>query len=152
MEESHYIPEGLMPLTPMLAVRNAEKAIAWYKRVFKASEINRLTDPDGVIAHAELRISDCAVMLAEENPPHNKSPEMIGGTSVILNLYVPDVDSTVNLAVKEGASIIFEVVDQFYGDRAGRIQDPFGHMWIISKHLKNMTSEQMQKRMDESMT
>ena len=151
MAESNYIPEGFPALTPMLAVRDAAKAIAWYKNVLMATETNRLTDADGTIAHAELRISDCVVMLAEENPQYNKSPEMLQGTSVILNLYVPDVDKTVDLAINEGATLIFPVADQFYGDRAGRIQDPFGHMWIISKHLKNVTPEEMQKQMDESL-
>jgi len=151
MAESNYIPEGFPALTPMLAVRNAAKAIAWYKNVLMATETNRLTDADGTIAHAELRISDSVVMLAEENPQYNKSPEMLQGTSVILNLYVPDVDKTVDLAINEGATLIFPVADQFYGDRAGRIQDPFGHMWIISKHLKNVTPEEMQKQMDESL-
>jgi PhnB protein len=150
MAKSNYIPEGFPALTPMLAVRNAAKAIAWYKTVLMATETNRLTDGDGTIAHAELRISDCVVMLAEENPQYNKSPEMLQGTSVILNLYVPDVDKTVDLAINEGATLIFPVADQFYGDRAGRIQDPFGHMWIISKHLKDVTPEEMQKQMDES--
>ena len=150
MAKSNYIPEGFPALTPMLAVRNAAKAIAWYKNVLMATETNRLTDADGTIAHAELRISDCVIMLAEENSQYNKSPEMLQGTSVILNLYVPDVDKTVDLAINEGATLIFPVADQFYGDRAGRIQDPFGHMWIISKHLKDVTPEEMQKQMDES--
>lgn len=151
MAKSNYIPDGFPALTPMLAVRNAVKAIAWYKNVLMATETNRLTDADGTIAHAELRISDCVIMLAEENSQYNKSPEMLQGTSVILNLYVPDVDKTVDLAITEGATLIFPVADQFYGDRAGRIQDPFGHMWIISKHLKDVTSEEMQKQMDESL-
>lgn len=151
MAKTDYIPNGLHALTPMLAVRNASKAIEWYKKVLVAKEKNRLTDPDGTISHAELEISDCVIMLAEENPAYNKSPELLNGTSVILNLYVPDVDTTVELAVNEGASIIFPVADQFYGDRAGRIQDPFGHMWIISKHLKEVTPQEMQKQMDENM-
>jgi PhnB protein len=149
MAKTNYIPEGLAALTPMLAVRNAADAILWYKNVLMAIEMNRLTDADGLIAHAELRISDCVVMLAEENPSYNKSPQMLEGTSVILNLYVPDVDETVDRALKEGAKLIFPVADQFYGDRAGRIQDPFGHMWIISKHLKDVTAQEMQNQMDE---
>ena len=148
MATKSYIPEGLSALTPMLAVRNAGQAIEWYKKVLNATEVNRLTDPDGKIAHAELQISDCVVMLAEENPDYNKSPELLNGTSIILNLYVPDVDETVDLALKEGATLIFPVDDQFYGDRAGRIQDPFGHMWIISKHIKDVTPAEMQKQMD----
>jgi PhnB protein len=144
--ESH-IPKGRSALTPMLAVRNCDKAIEWYKTVLKATELNRLTDGDGKIAHADLQISDCILMLAEEHPDYNKSPDQLNGTSIILNLYVPDVDATVNLAIKEGARLIFPVKDQFYGDRAGRIQDPFGHMWIISKHIQNVTAADMQKQM-----
>ena len=144
--ESH-IPECMSALTPMLAVRNCDKAIEWYKTVLKATELNRLTDGDGKIAHAELQISGCILMLAEEHPDYNKSPDQLNGTSIILNLYVPDVDATVNLAIQEGARLIFPVKDQFYGDRAGRIQDPFGHMWIISKHIQNVTAAEMQKQM-----
>jgi PhnB protein len=147
MATKSYVPEGLSALIPMLAVRNAGHAIEWYKKVLKAIELNRLTDPDGKIAHAELKISDCIIMLAEENPAYNKSPELLNGTSIILNLYVSDVDDTVNIALKEGARLIFPVEDQFYGDRAGRIQDPFGHMWIISKHIKDVAPAEMQKHM-----
>jgi PhnB protein len=148
MKNKSYIPKGLTALTPMLALRNAAKAIEWYKKVFGAVEISRLQDGTGTIAHAELRISDCVVMLAEANPEYNKSPDMLNGTSIILNLYVRDVDGTVNIAVTAGARIIFPVADQFYGDRAGRIQDPFGHMWIISKHIKDITPKEMQEQMD----
>jgi PhnB protein len=147
MATQFLLPDGFSALTPMLAVRNAAKAIDWYKKVLDATEVNRLTDSDGKIAHAELNISDCIVMLAEENPDYNKSPDLLNGTSVILNLYVADVDGTVSYAVKEGAKLIFPVEDQFYGDRAGRIQDPFGHMWIISKHLRKVSPKQMENEM-----
>jgi PhnB protein len=150
MSKLDYVPTGLAALTPMLAVKNAANAISWYKKVLMATEISRLTDADGTIAHAELRIADCVLMLAEENPAYNKSPDILSGTSVILNLYVPDVDKTVDLALTEGATLIFPVADQFYGDRAGRIQDPFGHMWIISRHLRDVTEEEMQKQMKEN--
>lgn len=150
METHSYIPGHLSALTPMLAVRGADQAIEWYKTVFGATELNRLTDPAGKIAHAELRISGCIFMLAEEHPDYNKSPDSLGGTSVILNLYVPDVDQTVDIALKKGARLIFPVKDQFYGDRAGRIQDPFGHMWIVSKHLHEVTPAEMQHQMDSS--
>lgn len=150
METSNFIPKGFTALTPMLAVRNAAGAIEWYKKVLLATEVNRLTEADGSIAHAEMRVGGSLFMLAEENPAYNRSPEMLNGTSVILNLYVQDVDKTVALALKEGATSIFPVADQFYGDRAGRIQDPYGHMWIISKHIKDVTPEEMQKGMDGS--
>jgi PhnB protein len=152
METPNYIPNGFSALTPMLAIRNAAKAIAWYVNVLKASEIYRLTDADGNIAHAELKIDNCILMIAEEHPDYNKSPETLGGTSVIMNLYVSDVDKTIDMALKEGARLIFPANDQFYGDRAGRIQDPFGHMWIISKHLKDVSPEELQKQMEEMPT
>lgn len=150
MKDAEYIPEGFTALTPMLAVRNANDAIDWYKKVFQATESNRLTDPNGTIAHAELKIGDSIFMLAEEHPDYNKSPNTLKGTSVILNLYLPDVDSVEKLAIESGATSIFPVADQFYGARAGRIQDPFGHMWIISKHIKDVTPEEMQQQMNES--
>jgi PhnB protein len=147
MATKSYIPKGMSALTPMLALRNCDKAIEWYKKVLKATELSRITD-GGKVAHADLQISDCILMVAEEHPDYNKSPEELNGTSIILNLYVPDVDETVNLALAEGATLIFPVKDQFYGDRAGRIRDPFGHMWIISKHIRTVTPAEMQKQMN----
>ncbi len=149
MENVHYIPKGMPVLTPMLAIRNADQAIAWYEKVFHAKEVYRLTESNGKIAHAEIKIDDCLLMIAEEHPDYNKSPETLGGTSIILNLYVPDVDKTVAQALAEGATTIFPVKDQFYGDRAGRIQDPFGHMWIISKHIKDVDVDELKKQMNE---
>jgi PhnB protein len=148
MGKENYIPEGFHALTPMLAIRHADQAIEWYKKALNATEINRLTEPDGTIAHAELKISDDVFMIAEENPEYNKSPHTLGGTSIILNVYVPNVDEIFDRSVENGAKIIFPLKDQFYGDRAGRIQDPFGHMWIISTHLKKVTLAEMQKQMD----
>ena len=148
MDTKNYIPQGMPALTPMLAIRNAEKAIEWYKKALNATELSRLTEPDGKITHAEIEISGAVIMIAEEHPSYNRSPDTLGGTSVILNLYVPNVDQVVEQAIIEGASIIFPVKDQFYGDRAGRIKDPFGHMWIISTHIKTVTVEEMQKHMN----
>lgn len=147
MAKENYIPEGFHALTPMLAVRHADKAIEWYKKALNATELNRLTETDGTIAHAELKISDAIFMIAEENPDYNKSPDTLGGTSIILNVYVPNVDEVVDRSVQHGATIIFPVKDQFYGDRAGRIQDPYGHMWIVSTHLKTVTPAEMQQQM-----
>ena len=147
MATKSHIPKGMSALTPMLALRNCDKAIEWYKKVLNATELNRITD-GGKVAHADLQISDCILMVAEEHPDYNKSPDQLNGTSIILNLYVPDVDETVNLALAEGATLIFPVKDQFYGDRAGRIRDPFGHMWIISKHIRNVSPAEMQEQMD----
>jgi PhnB protein len=148
MATKNYIPEGMPALTPMLAIRNAAKAIEWYIKALNATELSRLTEPDGRIAHAAIGISGAVIMITEEHPDYNRSPDTLGGTSVILNLHVPNVDAVVKQAIKEGASIIFPVKDQFYGDRAGRIKDPFGHMWIISTHIKAVTVEEMQKHMN----
>jgi PhnB protein len=149
MEATYDIPKGYTALTPMLAARKAGRAIEWYKHILNAKEESRFTDSNGVIVHAEMKFGDCNLMLAEENPDYNNSPDALKGTSVILNLYVPDVDNVVDRAVKAGAKIVFPVDDQFYGDRAGRIQDPFGHMWIISTHINDVTPEEMHKHMSE---
>jgi PhnB protein len=149
MTKTDYIPKGLHALTPMLAIRNAAGAIEWYKKALKAIELYRLTDADGKISHAEMQISNAIFMIAEEHPDYNKSPDTLGGTSVILNVYVPDADEIANRAVEEGATLIFPVKDQFYGDRAGRIKDPYGHMWILSTHIKKVTLSEMQKQVDE---
>lgn len=148
MKTENYIPKGFTAVTPMLAIRNADQALAWYKAVFNAEELYRLTDSSGKIAHAEVKINDCILMVAEEQLDYNISPETLGGTSIIMNLYVPDVDKTVDLSLEQGAKLIFPVNDQFYGDRAGRIRDPFGHMWIISTHLKDVDPEELKKQMD----
>ena len=149
MKNTNYIQKGYHAVSPTLAIRNARKAIEWYKTIFGAKEIMRLDNPDGSIAHAELEIGDSMIMLSEENPDFNSSPEMLGGTSVILNIYVPDVDATSNEALNNGAKMIFPVKDQFYGDRSGRIQDPFGHMWIISTNIKAMTPEEMKEEYEQ---
>ncbi len=146
--DKNYISQGMPVLTPMLAIRNAAKAIEWYKKALNAKELSRLTEPNGKIAHAEIEIFGALIMIAEEHPDYNRSPDTLGGTSVILNLYVPNVDAVVERAITEKASVIFPVKDQFYGARAGRIKDPFGHMWIISTHIKNVTVEEMQKHIN----
>jgi PhnB protein len=148
MKTQNYVPEGFSAVTPMLAIRNADQALEWYKAAFNAEELYRLTDSNGKIAHAELKIKDCILMIAEEQLDYNISPETLGGTSIIMNIYVPDVDKTVDVALEHGAKLIFPVNDQFYGDRAGRIRDPFGHMWIISTHLKDIQPEELQKQMN----
>jgi PhnB protein len=148
MENGNFRQEGFHCVTAMLAITNANEAIGWYKKAFGAKEVMRLTEPDGKIAHAEIKIGDSIVMLAEENPSYNRSPQTLQGTSVILNVYVPNVDELFKRAVDAGASIIFPVKDQFYGDRSGRIQDPFGHMWILATAIKHVSPEEMQAQFD----
>ena len=145
------IPEGYSTLTPYLNIKGAVEAIEFYKKAFGAKEITRLTMPDGSIAHAEIEIGDSKIMLAEENPQWgNLSPLALGGSPVTLCLYVEDVDAVFAQALKEGATVIagMEVKDQFYGDRAGSLTDPFGHKWSIMTHIEDVSTEEMQKRMD----
>ncbi|HHP7244637.1 MAG TPA: VOC family protein [Elainellaceae cyanobacterium] len=147
-EHVNPIPEGFHTATPMLAIRDAARAIEFYKTALGATEIMRLADPTGAIAHAEIQIGDSIIMMAEENPEFNTSPQTLGGSPVILNLYVEDVDALVQQAVDAGARVVFPVKDQFYGDRSGRIVDPFGHIWIISTHIEDVSPDEMQTRFD----
>src|SRR5262249_34021107 len=124
------------------------KAIDFYKNVFGASEAVRMPDKDGRIGHAELKIGDSYIMLADEYPDMGyRGPEALGGTPVSLVVYVPDVDATFNKAVAAGAKSMKPVQDQFYGDRNGTLQDPWGHVWTISTHKEDVSGEEMKRRM-----
>lgn len=141
-------PEGYHSVTPYLFVKSAINAIEFYKNVFGATEIMRMPGPDGRIMHAELRIGDSIVMLADENPHMGMmSPQTVGGFSVGLHVYIPDVDAVVQKAVENGAKPLRPVKDQFYGDRSGSILDPFGHLWTVSTHVEDVTPEELKKRM-----
>lgn len=143
----NYIPEGYHTATPYLIVKGAARAIDFYKQVFGASELMRFPGPGGVIAHAEIKIGDSVIMLADESPQMGyRSAQSIGGTPVSLMLYVPDVDKVVDRAAKAGAKVERPVADQFYGDRNGTIQDPFGHVWTIGTHKEDVSPEEMQRR------
>jgi len=143
--------KGPFTLTPYLAVKGAEAAIAFYKKIFGAEETMRIANPDGRIGHAELKIGDGAIMLADESPAFGAlSPPSIGGTPVRLHLYVEDVDAVMKLAEAEGAIILRPAQDQFYGDRSGLIADPFGHQWFLGTRLESVNTKEMQKRYDES--
>jgi PhnB protein len=142
------IPDGYHNVTPYLYVRNAAGAIEFYKNVFGATEIMRMPGPDGRIMHAELRLGDSVVMLADENPHMGiMSPQTVGGFSAGMLLYVPSVDAVVKRAVENGAKALRPIKDQFYGDRSGSILDPFGHMWTVSTHVEDVAPEEMKKRM-----
>jgi PhnB protein len=146
------IPAGFHSATPYLMVKNAVSAIEFYKKVFGASEIMRMPDPSGNIAHAEIRIGDSVIMLADESPERgNRGPRTIGGTSVFIALYVDDVDAVARQAVACGANLLIPVADQFYGDRSGRLEDPFGHIWIVATHKEDVTPDEMQKRFQAMM-
>jgi len=149
MNKYSYIPEGYNAVIPALAFEGADAAIKWYVNVFGAKEKMRFDNPDKTVAHAEITIGDNVIMLSEENPQYNKSPGTLKGNSVNLCIYVPDVDATVQKAVDNKAKLIMPAEDQFYGDRSGRIEDPFGYIWIISTHVKDVSEEEMKKAMEK---
>ncbi|MEO8604887.1 MAG: VOC family protein [bacterium] len=141
------IPIPARALTPYICCRDAAQAIEFYKEVFGAVEIMRLTEPGGRIGHAELRIGEDGLMLSDEYPEMGvKGPLAIGGTPVTLHLYVADADAVVTRAVAAGANVASPVQDQFYGDRAGTIVDPFGHRWNIGTRQEVVSAEQMSER------
>jgi uncharacterized glyoxalase superfamily protein PhnB len=142
------IPEGYHTVTPTLIVRRATEAIEFYTRAFGARELGRMPTPDGqLIWHAELQIGDARVMLADEFPDMGgRAPESLGGTPVSLHLYVEDADALVKRAVEAGATVIEPVMDVFWGDRYGRIRDPFGHEWSVGTHVEDVDEEEMRRR------
>ena len=149
-----YIPKDYNSVTPYLVVRGAAQAIDYYKKVFGATETVRMPGPDGKIGHAELKIGDSHIMLADENPsmgPGHISADTVGGSPVSLYVYLPNVDEVVKRATTEGAKLLKPVQDQFYGDRSGFIQDPFGHLWGIATHVEDVSPKDMQERMKKVM-
>jgi len=146
------IPEGYHNVTPYLFVRSAASAMDFYKSVFGATEVVRMAGSNGKIMHAELRIGDSIVMLADENPPTGvMSPQTVGGFSVGLHLYVESVDAVIQKAVENGAKLLRPIKNQFYGDRSGSLLDPFGHMWSVATHVEDVSPEEMRKRMSAAM-
>lgn len=144
----HHIPEGYHSVTPYLVVDGAARAIDFYTQAFGATEVMRMPGPGGKIAHAEIRIGDSHVMLADEHPEQgHRGPKSIGGTPVGIMIYVEDVDSMFRKAISLGATETRPVDDQFYGDRSGSLTDPFGHNWMISTHVEDVSPEEMERRM-----
>ena len=147
------IPEGYHSVTPYLFVISAASAIDFYKNVFGATEVVRMAGSNGKIMHAELRIGDSIVMLADENPTTGvMSPQTIGGFSVGLHVYVENVDAVIQKAVENGAKMLRPIKNQFYGDRSGSLLDPFGHMWSVATHVEDVSPEEMRKRMTAAMS
>jgi PhnB protein len=139
-------------LTPYLVVDGAAEAIAFYTHAFGAEETMRLAEPSGRIGHAEITIGKALVMLADEFPEMNiRGPRALGGSPVTLHLQVDDVDAVAARAVDAGATVVFPVKDQFYGERSGRFTDPFGHVWVLSTHIEDVSPEEMQRRYDDLM-
>lgn len=147
MNKNNYCPEGYHALTPSLAIKGAAAAIDWYKNIFSAKEKMRLENPDKTIGHAELIIGDSMIMLADENPQYNKSPQSTNGNSVNLYLYVADVDATIKKAQANKAKVTMEAMDMFYGDRVAHIEDPFGYSWTVATHVKEVSEEEIRKGM-----
>lgn len=145
------VPDGYHSVTPYLSVRGGSDAIAFYKKAFGAEEIYRMDMPGGKLGHAEIRIGDSRVMLADEFPEMPEavclSPETLKGSTVGLMIYLPDVDAAFRRAVDAGATVKRPVQDQFYGDRSGTVQDPFGHVWTLATHVEDVAPEEMVKRM-----
>jgi len=147
------IPEGYRSVTPYLYIRDAAAAIEYYKNAFGAVVLLSMPDPNGRIEHAELKIGDSIVMLADENPKTGAlSPQTIGGTSFGLLLYSENVDAVVQKAVELGANLVRPVKDQFYGDRTGTVLDPFGHSWFIATHVEDVAPEEIEKRAAAAMS
>jgi PhnB protein len=145
--KTNYIPTGYHTATPYLIVNGGARAIEFYKQVFGATEVMRMPGPDGKVGHAEIKIGDSHIMLADECPEMGaRSPQALGGTPISLLLYFEDADAVVARAVSGGAKVVRPVQDQFYGDRSGIITDPFGHMWNIATHKEDLSPEEMQKR------
>jgi PhnB protein len=142
------IPSGYHSITPYLVVDGAARAIDFYKRAFGAKELMRIPAPNDRIGHAEIKIGDSVVMLADEHPEMDaRGPGHYGGSPVTLLLYVADVDKQFRQAVEAGATEIRPVADQFYGDRSGTLKDPFGHSWHLSTHKEDVSMEEMARRL-----
>jgi PhnB protein len=146
------IPEGYHTLTPYLTVRDAARAIDFYKRAFGATEKERMASPEGKIMHAELRIGDSIIMLGDEFPGAKcRSPQALGGTTGGLFVYVKDVDAAFQQAVNAGATVDMPVADMFWGDRFGKLTDPFGHEWSLATHKQDLTAEEIRKAGEAAM-
>jgi PhnB protein len=144
------IPEGYHSLTPYLIIKGAGAAIDYYKKVFGATERMRMDGPGGTIGHAEIVIGNSTIMLADEHPDMGfRSPKTLGGSPVSLVLYIEDVDTVFKRAVDAGAKSQRPVENQFYGDRMGTLEDPFGHVWSIATHVEDVSPEEMARRAEE---
>jgi len=141
------IPEGYHSVTPYLIIEGAGEAIEFYKKAFGAKELFRFPTPDGKVGHAEMKIGDSPIMLADAYPTMGyNSPKSLGGSPVSLMIYVEDVDTVFNQAVQSGATVKEALTDKFYGDRSGSVIDPFGHVWHVATHKEDVSMEELEKR------
>jgi len=146
------VPAGFSTVTPHLNVRDAAQALEFYKKAFGAVETVRMPGPGGKILHAEIKIGDSHIFLADEMPEWgSKSPLMLGGTATAVCLYVENADAVFNQAVSAGARVAMPLADQFWGDRYGKLVDPFGHEWAVATHLEDLTPAEMKKRQEVAM-
>lgn len=141
------IPKGYEGATPYLIIKGAARALEFYKNAFGASEVMRMPGPGGTVGHAEIKIGQAIIMLADEFPDMNcKGPQSFGGSPVSIMVYVKDVDTFVDRAVSAGAKVCRPVANQFYGDRSGSLEDPFGHQWHFATHVEDVPPDEMAKR------
>jgi PhnB protein len=146
------IPEGYHNVTPYLIVDGASGAIEFYRKAFGATELMRMAAPGGKVGHAEIRIGDSRIMLADEYPDMGaRGPKAFGGSPVNLHLYVEDVDAVARQAVAAGAKEVRPVKDQFYGDRSGTFEDPYGHLWHVATHKEDVPEAELKRRADKAM-
>ncbi len=146
------IPRGYHTVTPYLSVHNAAQALDFYKRAFGAEEVMRMNNPQGAVSHAEIKIGDSIVMIAEEASSSGlRSPQALGASTVSIFLYLNDVDTTFKHAISAGAKEQEPLSNMFWGDRYGRLTDPFGHSWSLATHIEDVAPEEMQKRAQEAM-
>ena len=142
------VPDGYHTATPYLTVQGAAAAIDFYKRAFGAQELFRMSGPGGKIMHAEITIGDSHIMLADEsNTAETRAPQTLKGTAAGIFLYVEDVDATFKQAIRAGAKQTAPVEDMFWGDRFGKLTDPFGHLWMLATHIEDLSPGEMEKRM-----
>jgi uncharacterized glyoxalase superfamily protein PhnB len=152
MAKVNPIPEGFHTVTPHLVVKGGVKALEFYKKAFGAEEISRMASPDGKLMHAEIRIGDSPIMVADEFPDWGSvGPQSIGGSPVVIHLYVKDVDAFFDRAVKAGAKATMPVEDQFWGDRYGKLEDPFGHRWSVGSRIEIVSDEEIMERAKKAM-
>ena len=145
------VPAGYHTVTPYLVCRNAAAAIDFYKRAFGAKEKLRMPAPDGSLMHAEIIVGDSHIMLGDENPQMGaKSPQALGGSPVVVFLYVKDVDALFARATAAGATVTMPLMDMFWGDRYGKLKDPFGHEWSAATHIEDVSPKEMAKRGQEA--
>jgi PhnB protein len=141
------IPDGYHTATPYLIVNSASDALSYYKKAFAATELFRMAGPDGKIGHAEFKVGDSIMMIADENPAMEaRSPKSLGGSPISIMLYVEDVDVVFNRAIAAGATVERRIEDKFYGDRAGGMIDPFGHKWYIATHKEDVPPDELERR------